>query len=904
MARIIVDGRTHEVKDGDNLLSACLSLGYDLPYFCWHPALGSIGACRQCAVKVFKDESDTRGRIVMACMEIVKDGLRLSVNDPEARAFRASVIEWLMGNHPHDCPVCDEGGECHLQDMTVMSGHLYRRFRYKKRTFLNQDLGPLVNMEMNRCIQCYRCYRFYVEYAGGKDFAVLGANNKLFFGRHREGVLESGFSGNLVEICPTGVFTDKSLKGHFARKWDLNTAPSVCVHCGLGCNTIPGERYGRLRRVRNRYHRFVNGYFLCDRGRYGYEFVNSPGRPMKPRAGKEPVPAVEIPAEEALRRAAGALGPGKSVAGVGSPRASLEANFLLRRLVGAENFYLGVPDSEGPLLALGLEMLRRRRAGPASLKRAEDSDAVLVLGEDVGQTAPRLELALRQAVRNKPLREIQDLSIPEWQNDAVRTAIQDDRGHLAVAAPYPTGLDEIAARIYRAAPPDIARLGLAIAHEIDPSSTPVPELDEEARSAARAVAAALQAGERPLVVAGLAGGDEDILGAAEAVVQALEKSGRNAALFLAFPECNSLGLALLGGNGLGGLLRRAEEAPLDSLVVLENDLFRRLTGPEAVGLLERCSEVMVLDHLDNATAAQATLALPAATFAESTGTLVSSEGRAQRFFKVMPPPAQVRESWVWLRDIGLSLGRPGFERLAGFDDLVQALGEEVPSLKRVPEAAPLSTFRVSDRKFPRETFRFSGRTAKDADRNVSEPKPPQDPDAPLSLTMEGSGVPPPPSLLTYYWKPGWNSVQSLNKFQQEVGGPLKGGDPGLRLIDPTGEAVPAAVPKPPPAFRPEPANLLLVPIYHLFGSEELSVHSPGIEKLRPRPYLLLNSRDAAELGLQEGQLVRLRTGGENLDLPLKTSSGLARGLAGLPAGLPDLAGPDRRGRGKVSRSES
>ena len=166
---IYVDNQPYEVNPEQNLLQACLSLGFDLPYFCWHPALGSVGACRQCAVKQFKDENDTHGRIVMACMTPAAEGTRISIDDPEAVEFRAGIIEWLMLNHPHDCPVCDEGGECHLQDMTVMTGHDYRRYRFDKRTFRNQYLGPFVNHEMNRCIQCYRCVRFYRDYAGGDD---------------------------------------------------------------------------------------------------------------------------------------------------------------------------------------------------------------------------------------------------------------------------------------------------------------------------------------------------------------------------------------------------------------------------------------------------------------------------------------------------------------------------------------------------------------------------------------------------------------------------------------------------------------------------------------------------------------------------------------------------------------
>jgi len=189
VATIYIDNKPYEATEGDNLLHACLSLGFDIPHFCWHPALHSVGACRQCAVVLFRDDQDTRGRIVMSCMTAITDGIRISIDHSEAKAFRASVIEWLMTNHPHDCPVCDEGGECHLQDMTVMTGHAYRTFRYAKRTHRNQYLGPLVNHEMNRCIQCYRCVRFYRDFAGGRDFNVFGFKNHVYFGRFEDGVL-------------------------------------------------------------------------------------------------------------------------------------------------------------------------------------------------------------------------------------------------------------------------------------------------------------------------------------------------------------------------------------------------------------------------------------------------------------------------------------------------------------------------------------------------------------------------------------------------------------------------------------------------------------------------------------------------------------------------------------------
>ena len=135
--------------------------------------------------------------------------------------------------------------------MTLMTGHVYRRTRFRKRTYPNQYLGPFLTHEMNRCIQCYRCVRFYRDYAGGRDLDVFGCHDHVYFGRQKDGVLENEFSGNLVEICPTGVFTDKTFQKRYTRKWDLQTAPSICVHCGVGCNTIPGERYGELRRIRS-----------------------------------------------------------------------------------------------------------------------------------------------------------------------------------------------------------------------------------------------------------------------------------------------------------------------------------------------------------------------------------------------------------------------------------------------------------------------------------------------------------------------------------------------------------------------------------------------------------------------------------------------------------------------------
>src|SRR5919109_1462777 len=525
MATIVVEQQSYDVKDGQNLLQACLSLGFNLPYFCWHPALGSVGACRQCAVKQFRDDKDAHGRLVMACMTPAAEGTRISISDPEAVEFRASVIEWLMLNHPHDCPICDEGGECHLQDMTVMTGHVYRRNRFNKRTYRNQYLGPFINHEMNRCIQCYRCVRFYRDYAGGRDLDAFASRNQVYFGRHEDGVLENEFSGNLVEVCPTGVFTDKTLKQHYTRKWDLQTAPSVCVHCSVGCNTDVGDRYGTLRTIVNRYNSQVNGYFLCDRGRFGYDFVNSPRRLRQPllRRGQTTEP---VSKETALEHVASLLKAGGSVLGIGSPRATLEANFALRMLVGPEHFYLGVSEREHRLLSAVLSILQHGPARTPSLHDVEQADAVLVLGEDVTNVAPRLALALRQAVRQQPLRLADQLKIPPWNDAAVRNLIQQQTGPLFIATPARTKLDDVASETYRAAPDDIARLGFAVARALSDDAPPVGDMSDEMRTLASRMAQALQEAERPLVVSGTSLGSEALLHAAANVAWALCANGR------------------------------------------------------------------------------------------------------------------------------------------------------------------------------------------------------------------------------------------------------------------------------------------------------------------------------------------------------------------------------------------
>ena len=889
MPNIEVDGRTFEVEQGQNLLHACLSHKLDLPYFCWHPAMGSVGACRQCAVMQYRDENDTQGRLVMACMTPVTEGARLSIDAAQAKEFRAAVIEWLMENHPHDCPVCEEGGECHLQDMTVMTGHTTRRYRGAKRTFRNQHLGPFVGHEMNRCITCYRCVRYYQDYAGGDDLQAFGSRDRMFFGRAEDGVLESEFAGNLVEVCPTGVFTDKPFSQTYTRKWDLQSAPSVCPGCAVGCNTLPGERYGVLKRVHNRYHPEVNGYFLCDRGRFGSGFVSGSERLRRAGARAEDGVFEELPADAAAARLVAVL-KGGGLIGIGSPRASMESNYALKRLVGDEHFATGISEHESSLNELMVSIYRAGGARIASLADVEAADAVLILGEDVLNTAPRVALALRQTVRNRSLEMAAGAGIPQWQDAGMRGHAQHAKNPLLIAGLAPTRIDDIAAATWWAPPESIAAAGFAIAHGIDQGyAAPADAPAFDATFVERALAA-LGKAQRPLIVSGAGSGSAAVLEAAANVAWALGGQGKDAAVLLAGAEVNSMGATLLGGGiALEAALAKLADGSAKSVIVLENDLFRRTASDSLTAALSQAENVVVLDTLETPTAEWASLALPAASHAESTGTFVNYEGRAQRFYQVFEPGDPITPAWRWLADAAVSAGRNDFF-VAGspsrswehIDEVTQACAQ-VPNLQGIGEVTPPASYRTSaGMRVPRMTHRASGRTAKDAHLSVHEPKAMIDEQTPFAFSMEGLNAGQPSGLIPYVWSPGWNSNQSVFKFQQEVAGPLAGGAVGVHLLD--------TVPTPDLSSRfrnpPEPAaagdGLRLLPLYRVFGSDELTGYSPPIAERGAGPEALLHPEDAAALALTAGKGARGKGLGSFL---VRLDADMPRGCAGIVVGL-------------------
>lgn len=490
--------------------------------------------------------------------------------------------------------------------MAVAGGHDIRRYTGKKRTYINQDLGPFISHEMNRCIQCYRCVRTYQDYCGGTDYGVLGSNQRLYFGRFQNGPLESPFAGNLIDVCPTGVLTSKPYR-FTSRFWDLQEAPSVCPHCSLGCTVIPGARFRELQRVRAGVNEEVNGWFICDRGRFGYDYVNHSKRPRTPLLHGE-----EISWDDALatvkQRLNGMIEQHgvESVALLGSGRASLEANYLLRRLAREFGCAAPVYDSNAnrdhatrTVTALPAEL-------SASLADVRGSDLVLVFGADPLAEGPMLALAIRQAVRNG--------------------------GRAMVCDPRPVELPCNTEHL-PCPPQQLPQLlaSLASGETLPASLQPLIE--------------ALKQAKNPVLLGG-----SDLLGTAGcaalfAAAQKLHSTESPCKAMVLLPETNSFGAALLAGDGADfqQLLAGMNSGRIKALLCLEADPLADCPDRQRlIEGLEQLDLLAVLDYLPSVTAEKADLLLPTTAFAEGAGTLVNNEGRMQAFGPVFSPGEPLR----------------------------------------------------------------------------------------------------------------------------------------------------------------------------------------------------------------------------------------------------------------------
>lgn len=630
--RIVIEGKTLEVPAGKNILQVCLDEGHIVPHFCYHEALGAVGACRLCAAMV-APAVDKPARLEMTCMTRASEGMIVSVNDTYASQFRKGLIEELMLNHPHDCPVCDEGGECMLQDMTVMGQHQHRRTREPKRTWDNQDLGPLIHHEMNRCITCYRCVRYYSEYALGDDFGVFGSRGRVYFGRVEDGTLQSEFAGNLCDVCPTGVFTDKRHRDHHARPWDLQTAKSVCVNCSVGCNLLPGFRHSTLRRVKPLENPAVNKYFICDRGRFGGEYVNSPERLLEARVAGAAVPletAVEVAADK-LRSIRAAHGEG-SIAAVAGQHVTLEGggalSILLSALDGTPPVYFRT-NHEREAVRRAASITAGGEVEISSLPEIEEHDFVLNLGGDLTGEAPMIDLAVRQVIRS---------------------------GHAYYSvAPRAGKLDSFARASELVAPSGESTVAREIADGLimGEGKTGEPSPHQEFVTA---VVTALNEAKNPLILCSVLHGDAALVEAAYGLAKRASKYNRKCRLAYYFAGPNTVGAGLLRADSEPDSLYQAiADGSIKALIVTERNLVHDFAREEDLNsLLARLELLVVIDSIGHPLAARADVLLPCVSHYQAFGTFVNFEGRAQRFGGLhIPSPVTQTSGEVLLSLVGL-----------------------------------------------------------------------------------------------------------------------------------------------------------------------------------------------------------------------------------------------------------
>ena len=579
--------------------------------------------------------------------------------------------------------------------------------------------------------------------------------------------------------------------------------------------------------------------------------------------------------------------------GFGSPRASVESNFALRELVGEENFYTGIAHGEQERLQLALKVLREGGIYTPALREIESYDAVLVLGEDVTQTGARVALAVRQAVKGKAREMAAAQKVADWQIAAILNIGQRAKHPLFVTNVDDTRLDDIAAWTYRAPVEDQARLGFAIAHALDNSAPAVDGIEPELQSKIDVIVQALAGAKKPLIISGTNAGSIEVIQAAANVAKALKGRGADVGITMIARSVNSMGLGIMGGGSLEEALTELETGRADAVVVLENDLHRHASATRVNAALAKAPLVMVVDHQRTAIMENAHLVLSAASFAESDGTVINNEGRAQRFFQVYDPAyydskTVMLESWRWLHSLHSTLLSREVD-WTQLDHVIDAVVAKIPELAGIKDAAPDATFRIRGQKLAREPHRYSGRTAMRANISVHEPRQPQDIDTMFTFSMEGNNQPTAHrSQVPFAWAPGWNSPQAWNKFQDEVGGKLRFGDPGVRLFE-TSENGLDYFTSVPARFQPQDGKWRIAPYYHLFGSDELSQRAPVFQSRMPQPYIKLNPADAAKLGVNAGARVSFSYDGNTVTLPVEIAEGLTAGQVGLPMGMSGIA---------------
>ncbi|GAB1578086.1 NADH-quinone oxidoreductase subunit NuoG [Bordetella petrii] len=641
MVELTVDGNKVEVPEGSMVMHAAQKLGLYVPHFCYHKKLSIAANCRMCLVEVEKAP-----KALPACATPATNGMVVHTCSEKAKAAQKSVMEFLLINHPLDCPICDQGGECQLQDLAVGYGGSSSRYREEKRVVFHKDLGPLVSAEeMTRCIHCTRCVRFGQEIAGVMELGMLGRGEHseitTFVGRS----VESELSGNMIDLCPVGALTSKPFR-YSARTWELARRRSVSPHDSLGANLVVQVKGDRAMRVVPFEDEALNECWISDRDRFSYEGLNSEDRLAAPMIKGADGKWQEASWADALQAVAQGLSRvrdshgGGQIGALAAEYSTTEEFALLGRLVralGSENidFRLRQTDPAFDAALTGAPWLGMPVADLDTL------DRVLVVGSFLRKDHPLMAQRLRQAAK----RGTQILLVDSAADDPLMPVA----ARVTVA---PSGL-----------PAALAGIAVALAQA---KEQPVPA----------EFAAVVPDENAKLVAASLASGSNTAV-----LLGNMAVASPQAALLAANARCvadlagGRFGFLTSGGNTVGGYLAGAVPGqggktaaamlaePLKAYIVLHAEpALDADNGPQAVAALRGAEFAVALTPYASAAQDWADVMLPVAPFTETSGTFVNAQGLPQSFKGTVAPLGQSRPAWKVLRVLGNVL------QLQGFDD--------------------------------------------------------------------------------------------------------------------------------------------------------------------------------------------------------------------------------------------
>ncbi|MDR7376336.1 NADH-quinone oxidoreductase subunit G [Rhodoferax ferrireducens] len=637
MVEIELDGKKVDIQEGSMIMHAAEKAGTYIPHFCYHKKLSIAANCRMCLVDVEKAPKP-----MPACATPVTQGMIVRTKSDKAIKAQQSVMEFLLINHPLDCPICDQGGECQLQDLAVGYGGSSSRYEEEKRVVFHKDVGPLVSMEeMSRCIHCTRCVRFGQEVAGVMELGMIHRGEHSEITTVLGETIDSELSGNMIDICPVGALTSKPFR-YSARTWELSRRKSVSPHDSTGANLVVQVKNNKVMRVVPLENEAVNECWIADRDRFSYEALNSEERltsPMIKQGGEWKT----VDWQSALEYVANGLKQIKtqhgaaSIGALVSPHSTLEELTLAAALVrglGSENIDYRLRNAEF-VPAEGIRYLGTSIASLSQLQR------VLVVGSNLRKDHPLFAQRIRQAVRKgcavSAINSVVELAKPDaWALGVVHS----------VQVPATQWLQALA---------DVA----AAVAEDKAVTAPVAG---EATAAAKAIAKSLLGGERKAILLGNAAAHHAEASSLLAVANWIAAQTGATVGYLT-EAANTVGAQLAGAQpGAGGLdAAQMLSGALKAVMLLNNEpVFDSAAGVQAAQALGKAEMVVTLSPF-KANMAFSDVLLPIAPFSETSGTFVNAEARVQGFHAVVRPLGDARPAWKVLRVLANLLDLPGFE---------------------------------------------------------------------------------------------------------------------------------------------------------------------------------------------------------------------------------------------------